>query len=75
MIANDCLDGRGLLKSAVSLERSKLTCTCIRDSGIDFLMKKFLAIDHSGTLNHDSYVEYNKYLGKAYFPVSVGAGK
>ena len=25
----------------------------------------------SGTLNHDSYVEYNKYLGQVHFPVSA----
>ena len=29
----------------------------------------------SGTLNHDSYVYGDKYLGQAYFPVSVGAKK
>ena len=29
----------------------------------------------SGTLNHDMYVFVHKYLGQAYFPVSVGAEK
>ena len=29
----------------------------------------------SGTLNHDIYVYVHKYLGQAYFPVSVGAKK
>ena len=34
-----------------------------------------ILILNSGTLNHDSYVYGDKYLGQAYFPVSVGAKK
>ena len=31
--------------------------------------------DYSGTLNQAVYVFHDKYLGEAYFPVSVGAKK
>ena len=34
-----------------------------------------VSLIHSGTLNHDIYVYVHKYLGQAYFPVSVGAEK
>ena len=38
-------------------------------------LSTYLQNQPSGTLNHDSYVECDKYLGQAYFPVSARAEK
>ena len=42
---------------------------------LEVLIKRCRISVNSGTLNHDSYVYVHKYLGEAYFPVSVGAKK